>query len=151
MKKILDKSIQDVAGKGKGFISEFKTFIMRGNVVDMAVGVIIGAAFGSIITAFTEDFINPLINGIGGAQIAGKLTIYGGQAINWGHFLTAVINFIINAFVLFLILKGFNKIMSIGKKKEEEKEETKEIIKTNEEVLLEEIRDLLKAQAKSKK
>ena len=148
-KNVVNKeNIKNIAGKGKGFIEEFKTFVMRGNVVDMAVGVIIGAAFGAIITAFTDDFINPLINGIGGAEIAGKISIYGGQALNWGHFLTAVINFVINAFVLFLVLKGFNKIMTIGKKKEEEAEEKEEPKKSNEELLLEEIRDLLKKQAK---
>ena len=114
---------------------------MRGNVVDMAVGVIIGAAFGAIITAFTDDFINPLINGIGGASIAGKIKIYGDQYLNWGHFLTAVINFLINAFVLFIVLKTFNKIMSIGKK--EEIKDTKKV-KSDEVILLEEIRNLLK-------
>ena len=59
----------------KNFFKEFKEFIMRGNVVDMAVGVIIGSAFGGIITAFTSDFINPLINLIGGAEVAGKIVL----------------------------------------------------------------------------
>ena len=58
--------------KGKGFISEFKAFVLRGNVMDMAIGVIIGTAFASIVTALTEDFINPLINSIGGAEVQGK-------------------------------------------------------------------------------
>ena len=102
----------------KNFGKEFKEFILRGNVMDMAVGVIIGAAFGNIVTALTNDFINPLINGIGGAEVAGKIKIYGGQYLNWGDFLTAVINFLIMAFVLFTLLKAVNKIMSIGKKKE---------------------------------
>ncbi len=140
-KEDLKKKASLATSKGNSFLNEFKKFIMRGNVVDMAVGVIIGAAFGAIITAFTDDFINPLINGIGGASIAGKIKIYGDQYLNWGHFLTAVINFLINAFVLFLVLKTFNKIMSIGKKEEEkEKKETK----SAEVILLEEIRDLLK-------
>ena len=103
----------------KKFMDEFKTFVLRGNVMDMAVGVIIGGAFATIVTALTEDFINPLINGIGGTEIAGKLKIYGGQYINWGHFLTAVINFVIMAFILFTMLKAVNKLMTIGKKKEE--------------------------------
>ena len=107
----------------KDFVNEFKSFVLRGNVMDMAVGVIIGAAFGNIVTALTNDFINPLINGIGGAEVAGKIKIYGGQYLNWGDFLTAVINFVIMAFVLFIILKAVNKIMSVGKKKEETKEE----------------------------
>ena len=103
----------------KNFGKEFKEFILRGNVMDMAVGVIIGAAFGNIVTALTTDIINPLINGIGGTEVAGRIKIYGGQYINWGDFLTSVINFIIMAFVLFVLLKAVNKIMSIGKKKEE--------------------------------
>ena len=106
----------------KNFGKEFKEFILRGNVMDMAVGVIIGAAFGNIVTALTNDFINPLINGIGGTEVAGRIKIYGEQYLNWGDFLTAVINFIIMAFVLFVLLKVVNKIMSIGKKKEEEKQ-----------------------------
>ena len=108
----------------KKFVDEFKSFVLRGNVMDMAVGVIIGGAFATIVTALTDDFINPLINGIGGAEVAGKIKIYGGQYLNWGHFLTAVINFIIMAFVLFLMLKFVNKLMNI-KKKEVKKEEPK--------------------------
>ena len=138
MKKVDKKKL---AKKSKGFIEEFKSFVLRGNVMDMAVGVIIGGAFASIITALTDDFINPLINGIGGAEIAGKIKIYGGQYLNWGDFLTSVINFLIMAFVLFLMLKAVNKLMEIGKKKEEE---VKEVAKSDEVVLLEEIRDLLK-------
>lgn len=141
MKKVNKKELKLLNEKSKGFIEEFKLFVLRGNVMDMAVGVIIGTAFASIITALTDDFINPLINGIGGAEIAGKIKIYGGQYLNWGHFLTAVINFLIMAFVLFIMLKIVNKIMTIGKTKEEEKEKVK---KREEVVLLEEIRDLLK-------
>ena len=107
MKKV-DK--KELAGKGKGFIAEFKSFVLRGNVMDMAVGVIIGTAFASIIGALTDDFINPLINGLGGAEIGGRIKIYGGQYLDYGHFLTAVINFLIMAFVLFLMLKFVNKL-----------------------------------------
>ncbi|MBR1416439.1 MAG: large conductance mechanosensitive channel protein MscL [Bacilli bacterium] len=117
--------------------------------MDMAIGVIIGSAFASIVTALTDDFINPLINGIGGAEVQGKIAIYGGQYLNWGHFVTAVINFLIMALVLFIMLKAVNKLMSIGKKKEAEKEA--EIVKSNEEILLEEIRDLLKENKKKSK
>ena len=139
-KKIADKEkIESLKNKGTGFFGEFKEFIMRGNVMDMAVGVIIGGAFSGIVTALTDDFINPLINGIGGAEVGGTLKIYGGQVIRYGDFITAVINFIIMAFVLFLILKVFNKVASIGKKEEEEA-----AAKSDEIVLLEEIRDLLK-------
>ena len=106
-----NEKIKNVAGKGKGFISEFKTFVLRGNVMDMAIGVIIGGAFATIVTALTEDFINPLINSIGGAEVKGQIKIWGGQFLNWGHFVTAVINFLIMAFILFLMLKGVNKLM----------------------------------------
>lgn len=140
-KKVVDKEKLDkIKGKGKGFAGEFKEFIMRGNVMDMAVGVIIGGAFSGIVTALTDDFINPLINGIGGAEVGGTLKIYGGQVIKYGDFITAVINFLIMALVLFLILKAFNKLAALGKKEEEETV----VPKTDEAVLLEEIRDLLK-------
>ena len=104
----------------KKFFKEFKEFALKGNVVDLAVGVIIGAAFQSIVTAFTEDFINPLINCIGGAEVGGSIEIgSSGQYIQYGDFITAVINFLIMAFAIFLIVKTINKITSIGKKKEE--------------------------------
>ncbi len=135
--KITDK--EELKKKGKGFIGEFKDFVLRGNVVDMAVGVIIGGAFSGIVTALTEDFINPLINGIGGAEVGGTIKIYGGQVLRYGDFLTSVINFIIMAFVLFLILKVVNGIMNAGKKKEEAAP-----VKSDEVKLLEEIRDSLK-------
>ena len=131
-KKVLEKS--------SGFLGEFKKFILRGNVMDMAIGVIIGTAFSGLVTALTTDFINPLIDGLGGAEIGGKIKIYGGQYLNYGHFITAVINFLITAFVLFLILKGFNKLAELGKK-EKEAEAPK---KSDEVLLLEEIRDQLK-------
>ena len=142
MAKIANKeNLDKMKEKSTGFISEFKEFIMRGNVMDMAIGVIIGGAFQGIVTALTEDFINPLINGIGGAEIGGTIKIYGGQVIKYGDFLTSVINFIIMAFVLFILLRVVNKMMAVGKKKEEAKEEAK---KSEEVELLEEIRDLLK-------
>ncbi len=142
-KKVVDKEKLDkIKGKGKGFMGEFKEFIMRGNVMDMAVGVIIGGAFSGIVTALTTDVINPLINGIGGAEVGGTIKIYGGQVIKYGDFITAIINFLIMALVLFLILKGFNKLSNLGKNKAEEEVAPK----TDEALLLEEIRDLLKKQ-----
>ena len=142
-KKIADKEdLKKLKEKGTGFFGEFKEFVMRGNVMDMAIGVIIGNAFASIVTALTTDFINPLINGIGGAEVGGTLKIYGGQVIKYGDFITSVINFLIMAFVLFIMLKAVNKVMTIGKKEKEEEE----VIKTDEAKLLEEIRDLLKKQ-----
>lgn len=141
MVKVANKeNLSKLKDKGTGFISEFKDFVLRGNVMDMAVGVIIGAAFQNIVTALTSDFINPLINGIGGAEVGGTIKIYGGQVIRYGDFITAVINFVIMAFVLFLLLKFVNKLTSIGKKKTEEASAKK----SEEILLLEEIRDLLK-------
>ena len=144
----------------KKFIQEFKEFALKGNVMDMAVGVIIGAAFGNIVSALTDDFINPLIASIGGAEIAGKIKLpwvnYDGLdtetitslCLNYGHFITTVINFLIMTFCIFLMVKAVNKLMSIGKKKEAEKPAEP----PKEEVLLTEIRDLLKEQnAKSAK
>jgi len=143
-KKVVKKeNLAKIKGKGTGFVSEFKEFILRGNVMDMAIGVIIGGAFQGIVTALTEDFINPLINGIGGAEVGGTFKIYGGQVIKYGDFITAIINFLIMALVLFVLLKVVNSVMNV-RKKEEEKEETPK--KSDEVVLLEEIRDLLKKQ-----
>ena len=141
MEVSMKDNVNKAKEKSKGFIGEFKTFILRGNVMDMAIGVIIGGAFATIVTALTDDFINPIINSIGGKEINGQLAIWGGQYLNWGHFVTAVINFLIMAFILFLMLKGVNKLMDIGKKK---KEEAAAPIKTDETILLEEIRDILK-------
>ena len=92
-------------------LKEFKEFIMRGNVIDLAVGVIIGSAFSSIVTSLTDNFIQPLINLIGGAEIKGTIPLgNSGQALNYGAFLTAVINFLIVAFILFLIIKTMNTL-----------------------------------------
>lgn len=105
----------------KKFFEEFKNFALKGNVMDLAIGVIIGAAFQNIVTAFTDSFINPIINSIGGASVCGKFEIFStGQYITYGNFITAVINFLIMALVLFLFMKTINKVMSIGKHKEEE-------------------------------
>ena len=136
----------------KKFLQEFKEFALKGNVMDMAVGVIIGAAFGSIVSALTDNFINPLIAVItGGAKkdengimqlVGGKFTV-NGIDFNYGAFLSAVLNFLIIAIILFCLIKAMNKAMAIGKKKKEE-EEAKPAEPSKEEVLLTEIRDLLK-------
>lgn len=105
----------------KKFLDEFKEFALKGNVMDMAVGVIIGAAFKDIVTALTSSFINPLIQAItggNGVNVGGQFTI-NGAVFTYGAFITAVINFIIMAFILFVMIKAVNKMMSIGKKKEE--------------------------------
>lgn len=99
----------------KKFMEEFKTFALRGNMMDMAIGMIIGAAFSNIVTALTDNFIQPILNLI----TAGKtytLEEIGGFA---SAFLSALVNFIIMAFVLFCLLKGINRLMTIGHKKEE--------------------------------
>ncbi|MGN0532677.1 MAG: large conductance mechanosensitive channel protein MscL [Eubacterium sp.] len=103
----------------KKFFSEFKAFISKGNVLDLAVGVIIGGAFGSIVSALTDNIIQPLINLIGGAEVQGKIALPKGQFIDYGAFISAIINFLIMAFVIFLIVKAVNKAMAVGKKPEE--------------------------------
>ena len=151
------------AEKGKGFLKEFKEFALKGNVMDMAVGVLIGGAFSGIVSALTNDFINPLISSIGGAEIAGMIRLpwvnYEGLdpeqvkalSLDYGEFITTVINFLIMALIIFLLMKGINKLMSIGKKKQEEEEAAAPPPEpTKEEVLLTEIRDLLAEQAKKK-
>lgn len=143
----IQEELKGMSEKGNKFLTEFKSFILRGNVMDMAVGVIIGSAFSGIVTALTTDIINPLINGIGGAELGGSIKIYGGQEILYGHFLSSIINFILMAFVLFVLLKFVNKIFTVNKKKEEPKKEEPPK-KSDEVLLLEEIRDLLKKNAK---
>ena len=109
----------------KKFMEEFKEFALKGNVMDMAIGVIIGGAFTAIVNAFTGDFIDPLLGMIGGAEFGGKIPLPGGGALMWGHFLSSVVNFLIVALILFCMLKGINKLMELGKRnKEEEAEET---------------------------
>lgn len=95
----------------KNFIEEFKKFISRGNVVDMAVGIIIGGAFTGIVTSLVEDIINPLIGLFGGMNFDRyKLTLLGEATLNYGEFLTAVMNFVIMAFVVFLLVSAINKM-----------------------------------------
>jgi large conductance mechanosensitive channel len=121
-------------------LKEFKAFAMRGNVVDLAIGVVIGAAFGKIVSSFIEDVITPLLlkPALEAANLSKieELTAFGG--VKYGMFLSSVINFIIVAFVLFLIIKGMN-----AAKKKEEPAPAVPASPTQEE-LLTEIRDLLK-------
>ncbi len=92
-----------------GMVKEFKEFISKGNVMDMAVGVIIGGAFSNIVTALTDAFIAPLLGLVGGAEVHGTIPLgNSGQALDYGLFITAVINFLIVAFVLFLMIKAVN-------------------------------------------
>ena len=109
----------------KNFFNEFKKFIMRGNVIDLAVGVIIGAAFQAIVTSLTTDIISPILGIFGGMNFDQLSFEINGAVIGYGKFLTAVINFLIMAFVIFLLVKLINKIMSFGKKPVEKKITTK--------------------------
>ena len=125
-------------------LKEFKKFIARGNVMDLAVGVIVGAAFSAIVTSLVDNILMPIIGVLtGGVNFSTGLTIKVGEAvINYGAFLQSVIDFLIIAFCIFIIVKIVNKI--IGK-------EEKPAAKAADVVLLEEIRDLLKEQKKEDK
>lgn len=105
----------------KRFFDEFKAFISRGNVIDMAVGIIIGGAFTAIVSSLVEDIINPIIGVFGGMNFDRyKITLMGEATLNYGEFLTAVMNFVIMAFVVFLLVSMINKTGEKLKKKEEE-------------------------------
>lgn len=137
------------------FVSEFKAFAMRGNVVDLAVGVIIGGAFGKIVSSMVNDMIMPVISlFMGDKGFKDKFYAFGGQAfdslekareagvavIAYGNFIQTVIDFVILAFIIFLMVKGMNNL----KKKEEAAAPAPAPEPTKEELLLAEIRDLLK-------
>ena len=105
------------------FLKEFKEFISRGNVMDMAVGIIIGGAFTGIVNSLVNDIINPLIGMIGGTDLTGYALVLKDEAtLNYGSFLTAIINFIIMAVVVFIMIKTINTMSKAfaRKKKEEE-------------------------------
>lgn len=137
MKK--DLATKNIKKISKG-ASEFKSFISRGNVVDMAVGVIIGGAFGKIVTSLVNDVLMPIIGVFLGGLDFSDLSIKVGDAtIKYGSFIQTIVDFLIVAFCIFMIVKLFE---SFKKKKEEEAEEAPK--KSDEVLLLEEIRDLLK-------
>lgn len=117
----------------KGFLKEFKDFAMRGNVIDLAVGVIIGGAFQKIVTSIVNDLVMPLIGLITkGSDFASKFvaldggdyatieeaTEAGAAILTYGNFIAVTIDFLIMAFVIFLLVKGLNKLTAIGKKEE---------------------------------
>ena len=133
-------------------LDDFKKFALRGNVVDLAIGVIIGAAFGAIVNSLVGDIIMPLVGAVTGGvdfsnyflPLSAKVTATTlveakkqGAVLAWGSFITLVINFIIIAWVLFMIIRGMGKLIR--------KEEAKPAPPTKQEELLTEIRDLLKA------
>lgn len=139
-----------------GMLKEFKEFAMKGNVVDMAVGVIIGAAFGKIVTSLVNDLLMPLIGGLIGnvdfttlsvtlreAVMEGEEVVKPAVTLSYGNFIQVVVDFLIVAFCIFMVIKAINKF----KKKEEAPAEPEAPApKPDDVVLLEEIRDLLKNQ-----
>ncbi|EJQ67099.1 large conductance mechanosensitive channel protein MscL [Bacillus sp. TH44] len=125
--------------------NEFKKFALKGNVIDLAVGVVIGAAFGKIVSSLVKDIITPLIGLLmGGINFTGLKFTVGEASIKYGNFIQTIFDFLIVAFAIFIFVKVFNKMTL---KREAEKKEEKA---TKEEVLLSEIRDLLKQQNSSK-
>ena len=124
-----------------GFIKEFKEFTVKGNVMDMAVGVIIGAAFGKIVTSLVNDILMPIIGMLtGGIDFTGLKATIGEANITYGQFVQSVIDFVIVAFCIFLMLKGINKL-----NRKKQKPAAPEAPKgPTQEELLAEIRDLLK-------
>ena len=109
---------------GKGLVAEFKKFIMRGNVMDMAVGVIVGGAFTAIVTSLNQDILTPILGVFGGIDFSHlSVTLGSGESapvLAYGNFITAVLNFLITAFVIFMLVKGINVLNERLSKKEEE-------------------------------
>ncbi|MFR2793348.1 MAG: large conductance mechanosensitive channel protein MscL [Eisenbergiella sp.] len=104
----------------KKMIREFKEFALRGNVMDLAVGMIIGAAFQAIVKSLVHDVISPVIGLFANTDLSYLVLAVGEVEIRYGAFLTAVINFVIMAAIIFLLVKGMNTLANIGKKKETE-------------------------------
>jgi large conductance mechanosensitive channel len=154
-KKTLKEELKELNKKNKGFWAEFKTFIARGNVMDLAVGVIVGTAFTNIVKSLTDNILMPIIGlVIGGfdfTKLAFNVEVWGREvAISYGAFIQSTVDFLLTALCIFIIIKLMNKFFA---KKEEEKKEEKpaEPVKSDEVKLLEEIRDLLKENKKTTK
>lgn len=135
----------------KKIVKEFRDFISRGNVVDLAVGVIVGGAFSKIVTSLVNDVLTPLIGIVLGGVDFSSLSINIGSAkIMYGSFIQNIIDFLIIALCVFMFVKVINTLSEKAKKKEEKKEEVKEAPKKSDDILLlEEIRDLLKGNGKT--
>lgn len=107
--------------KGNGFFGEFKKFILRGNVMDMAVGVIVGGAFTAIVTSLNQDILTPVLGLIGGTDFSDLYVVLGtgetAPVLMYGNFITAVLNFLITAFVIFCLIKTINTISDKFSKK----------------------------------
>ena len=132
-----------------GFIKEFKEFAMKGSLVDIAVAFVMGGAFGKVVSSFTDGIVSPLIGMLGGADLSKNMYVLKEKvldasgkvvteavAIKWGDFITQIINFIIVAFVMFLVIKGINKM--------KKKQEAAPAAPSSTDALLMEIRDSLK-------
>lgn len=136
---------EELKKKGGKTLGEFKEFIAKGNVVDMAVGVIIGGAFGKIVTSIVNDILMPIIGVIiGGIDFTDLKVEVGKATITYGNFIQNVIDFLIIALCIFFMVKGIEKVTKRNKVEEAEEEPKKE----ENTVLLEEIRDLLKEKQK---
>jgi large conductance mechanosensitive channel len=151
----LDAEIEAVEKKASSMFKEFKDFINKGNMLDLAIGIVVGAAFTSFVNAFMTNLINPLVGMLtGGAELANKffvlkegptikgpyadlaaVTKAGGSALGYGAFLSAIINFLIVMFVMFLVVKAYNKMKG--------EQPVEEATVPPQELLLTEIRDLL--------
>lgn len=141
-KKNVEKD--EIIKKSRKVFSEFKDFISKGNVIDLAVGVIIGSAFGKIVTSIVEDILMPIIGVIiGGIDFSNLSITVGDAVITYGNFLQNVIDFLIVAICIFLFIKVVEKF-------NKKKEEVVEVKKDEQIVLLEQIRDLLQKQSSSK-
>lgn len=128
----------------KGLLAEFKDFINQGNVLDMAVGIVVGAAFTAIVTSLVGDIIMPLIGMItGGIDFTSLVVTIGKANLAYGKFIQAIINFLLIAFVVFMIVKAINKMRRINKAEAEETK-SEEDAPSAEVLLLTEIRDALK-------
>ncbi|RRH78032.1 large conductance mechanosensitive channel protein MscL [Falsigemmobacter faecalis] len=124
-------------------LNEFKTFIMRGNVMDLAVGIIMGAAFTAIVTSMVDDLVNPLLGiFIGGIDFSSLSFGIGDAQFMYGNFINAIIKFVVIAWVVFLLVKGLNKMKDMAIRKEEVAAANAPAAPTQEE-LLTDIRDLL--------
>lgn len=122
----LDKA-KEQGKKVSGFFGEFKEFALKGNVMSMAVGVLIGGAFSGLVTSLTDNIITPILNCFGKmdqSETANLAVTINGQTLQFGMFIADVINFLIMAFIVFLLVKGMNRLAQIGKKEEEPKAPT---------------------------
>lgn len=143
---IISKKVKEKGKYMKKFIAEFKEFAMRGNVIDLAVGVVIGGAFSKIVSSLVENIITPFIGIVtGGTDVSGLMIQIGNAQFKYGAFLQSVIDFIIIAFSIFVFIKLINGLKDkISKPEEEETVEEPQLSKSEE--LLTEIRDMLAKQ-----